>query len=121
MSPCDQTGRMHRKRPILRRPKQVFLSGSFNSWQLIPMSDTSSSAFVTIIEVPVGTHEYKFVVDGDWTYDPLQPQTDDGIGGKNNTISVNSSDRDAFDALDVDMSTTHSLHRLPKDKSLSSK
>ena len=85
------------------------------------MSDTSSSCFVTIIELPLGTHEYKFVVDGDWTYDPTQPQTDDGLGGKNNTISVNSSDRDAFDALDVDMTTTPTVHRLPRDRSFSNK
>ena len=102
MASCDETGKMYKKRPLIRRPKQVFLSGTFNSWQLIPLSDTSSSCFVTIIELPFGTHEYKFVVDGNWTYDPTQSTTDDGIGGKNNKILVNSSDRDAFDALDVD-------------------
>ena len=103
MAQCDDKGRMYKKRPLLRRPKEVFLSGTFNNWQLIPMSDTSSSSFVTIIELPLGTHEYKFVVDGEWTYDPTQPSTEDGIGGKNNSITVNSTDRDAFDALDVDM------------------
>ena len=103
MAQCDDRGRMYKKRPLLRRPKEVFLSGTFNNWQLIPMSDTSSSCFVTIIELPLGKHEYKFVVDGEWTYDPTQPTTEDGIGGKNNSISVNSTDRDAFDALDVDM------------------
>ena len=85
------------------------------------MSDTSSSCFVTIIELPLGTHEYKFVVDGDWTYDPTQPETDDGLGGRNNMITVNSSDRDAFDALDVDMTTTPTLHRLPRDRPFSNK
>ena len=103
MEQCDEIGKMFKRRPILRRPKQVFLSGDFNSWQLIPMSDTSSSCFVTIIELPLGNHEYKFVVDGDWTHDPTQPTIDDGLGGKNNLIAVNATDRDAFDALDVDM------------------
>ena len=103
MTPCDEKGKMYKTRPLLRRPKQVSLSGAFNSWQLIPMSDTSSSCFVTIIELPLGDHEYKFVVDGDWTHDPTQPTVDDGLGGKNNLITVNATDRDAFDALDVDM------------------
>ena len=95
---------MYTKRPILKKPKQVSLSGEFNSWQLIPLSNTfTSSCFVTIIELPLGTHQYKFVVDGDWTFDPTLPSVDDGIGGQNNIITVNSTDRDAFDALDVDM------------------
>ena len=103
MATCNETGKMYKKRPLIRRPKQVFLCGTFNNWQLIPMSDASSSCFVTIIELPLGNHEYKFVVDGKWLHDPTQPTTDDGIGGRNNKILVNSSDRDAFDALDVDM------------------
>ena len=102
MAACDQTGRMYKKKSVLRKPKKVFLSGSFNDWQLIPMS-SSTSAFVTIIELPVGTHEYKFVIDGSWLHDPTQPHTEDGLGGRNNTVTVNSTDRDAFDALDVDM------------------
>ena len=120
MAVCDATGRMYKKRPLLKKPKQVFLSGSFNSWQLIPMS-SSTAAFVTIIELPVGTHEYKFVIDGSWTHDPTQPSTEDGLGGLSNTISVDSTDRDAFDALDVDMTTTPTLHPLPRDRSLTSR
>ena len=57
----------------------------------------STSAFVTIIELPVGVHQYKFVVDGDWLFDPTQ-KVDNDV----NVIQVDATDRDPFDALDVD-------------------
>ena len=65
------------RRVVLKRPTEVYLTGSFNNWQLIPMT-SASSAFVIILELPIGVHHYKFVVDGQWTCDPTQPR--EGLG-----------------------------------------
>lgn len=35
-----------------------------------------------------GKYEYKFIVDGNWYYDIMEPTTDDGYGGKNNVVVV---------------------------------
>jgi len=39
-----------------------------------------------------------------------QPQTDNGIGSKNNIITVKKSDFEVFDALDIDSSTGSTDH-----------
>lgn len=49
--------------------KQVFISGTFNQWQVLPMVK-SHGDFVTIIDLPEGDHQYKFCVDGEWRHDP---------------------------------------------------
>lgn len=49
--------------------KQVFISGTFSDWKILPMV-RSHGDFVTIIDLPEGEHEYKFFVDGEWKHDP---------------------------------------------------
>lgn len=49
--------------------KQVFISGTFSDWKILPMV-RSHGDFVTIIDLPEGEHEYKFYVDGEWKHDP---------------------------------------------------
>ncbi|CAG2119448.1 unnamed protein product, partial [Medioppia subpectinata] len=43
--------------------KEVFITGTFSEWKPIKMCH-SHGDFVAIIDVPEGTHNYKFVVDG---------------------------------------------------------
>lgn len=49
--------------------KQVYISGTFSDWKILPMV-RSHGDFVTIIDLPEGEHEYKFFVDGEWKHDP---------------------------------------------------
>uniref|UniRef100_A0A5F8GXV0 5'-AMP-activated protein kinase subunit beta-1 n=1 Tax=Monodelphis domestica TaxID=13616 RepID=A0A5F8GXV0_MONDO len=49
--------------------KEVYLSGSFNNWTKLPLT-RSHNNFVAILDLPEGEHQYKFYVDGQWTYDP---------------------------------------------------
>lgn len=49
--------------------KQVYISGTFSDWKALPMVK-SHGDFVTIINIPEGDHEYKFLVDGEWKHDP---------------------------------------------------
>lgn len=71
-----------------REAKRVILSGSFNNWSTmkLPMQATSEG---WVIKVPLqpGKHQYKYIVDGWWTTDPINPQAEpDGQGGFNSVI-----------------------------------
>ncbi|XP_032452487.1 5'-AMP-activated protein kinase subunit beta-2 isoform X2 [Nasonia vitripennis] len=81
--------------------KQVFISGTFNDWKTLPMVK-SHGDFVTIIDLPEGEHQYKFFVDGEWRHDPGLKMVDNGMGSKNNCVSVRKSDFEVFQALAKD-------------------
>lgn len=72
--------------------REVFVAGSFNRWDpgqqpLTPRSKTGT--YIASISLPAGTHEYKFVVDGNWQIDPDNPNlTPDGAGSVNNILQV---------------------------------
>lgn len=59
--------------------KEAWLAGDFSGWQPVRMRRNKNGQFVAVMPVPSGTHEYKFLVDGDWTVDP-----------ENSTWSLNS-------------------------------
>jgi len=70
-----------------RGARRVSLVGSFNQWSaegivLEPVSD--GATFAGTVELPPGTHEYMFVVDGRWITDPAaEERRDDGFGRQN--------------------------------------
>lgn len=69
----------------------VFVAGSFNGWnpQADAMKNTQGSVWEITINLKEGSHQYKFVVDGNWINDPNNSnQTPDGVGGFNNVITV---------------------------------
>jgi 1,4-alpha-glucan branching enzyme len=72
--------------------REVFVAGSFNSWDpeqqpLKPHSKTG--VYVATFALPAGTHEYKFIVDGNWQIDPENPSlTPNGEGSFNNILLV---------------------------------
>lgn len=80
---------------------EVMISGTFSEWKTIPMV-RSHSDFVTIIDLPEGEHQYKFYVDGEWKHDPSLKFVDNGMGSKNNMMSVRRSDFEVFQALAKD-------------------
>lgn len=81
--------------------KEVCISGTFTEWKPIPMV-RSHGDFVLILEVPEGSHEYKFYVDGQWAHNPKEPIIDNDMGTKNNLIQVSRSDFEVFEALAMD-------------------
>jgi len=53
--------------------KEVFVAGTFNNWNPTAnaMKDNPGSGHCkAALRVPVGTHEYKFIVNGEWRMDP---------------------------------------------------
>ena len=49
---------------------QVYLAGSFRNWQPVPMKKQQDGRYALDLKLTPGTHEYKFVIDGQWTTDP---------------------------------------------------
>jgi 1,4-alpha-glucan branching enzyme len=53
----------------------VFVAGSFNGWHpsTMPLERQADGRWVAEVVLEAGRHEYRFVVDGQWTDDPLSP------------------------------------------------
>jgi len=57
----------------LRSPggaQEVLVAGSFSHWKPLAMKRQRDGSFALTVAVPLGTHEYRFIVDGNWTPDP---------------------------------------------------
>jgi 1,4-alpha-glucan branching enzyme len=50
----------------------VFLAGSFNDWSptATPMKKDVDGDWIASLPLARGRYEYKFVVDGEWCYEP---------------------------------------------------
>ncbi|CAK9159891.1 unnamed protein product, partial [Ilex paraguariensis] len=74
---------------------QVSLCGSFSGWTEIPMIllEGSSMVFQIICDLPLGYHQYRFLVDGVWRFNDSDQGCciQDEYGTINNIILVKSS------------------------------
>ena len=85
-----------------RHAKEVYLVGSFNHWKAkIPLRK-SQETFYTIVDLPEGDHEYKFLVDGQWKHDSHMPSKSNQYGSFNNILSVKKTDFEVLEALALD-------------------
>ncbi len=69
----------------------VFVAGTFTDWKarrkLAPTH--KQGVYAADLMLPPGTHEYKFVVDGQWRADPRCTNwVPDGLGSLNSVIRV---------------------------------
>jgi 1,4-alpha-glucan branching enzyme len=70
---------------------EVFLVGSFNNWdpRATALQKDGDGCYETIVSLPVGRHEYKFLVNGDWLTDALcQECVPNEFGSLNNVVEV---------------------------------
>lgn len=94
------------------QPREVFVGGSFNKWQLVRMHGSAMATgrprgggvkepsgpccnWIIIIDLPEGQHQYKFKVDREWIHNPKEKTVPDGMGGYNNVVTVRKSDFEA--------------------------
>jgi 1,4-alpha-glucan branching enzyme len=73
------------------KAKTVHLAGEFNHWDTTahPLKKDADGKWSTTIQLEAGKHPYKFIVDGEWRLDPLNPDfQDDGAGNLNSIRSV---------------------------------
>ncbi|GLI62271.1 hypothetical protein VaNZ11_004878 [Volvox africanus] len=66
----------------------VEVEGSFDNWTTRQPLQKSGKDFTIIKLLPPGVYQYKFIVDGEWKYDPNQPAMFDEMRNVNNVIEV---------------------------------
>ncbi len=72
----------------------VNLAGSMNGWSAdsTPLKNDGKGHWSVVVPLEAGEHQYKFVVDGNWTQDPANGQSvSDGYGGSNSAVTVDAS------------------------------
>lgn len=71
--------------------EMVYVTGSFTNWKqwfLMNRSDKNSGEFRLSLELPLGIHQFKFIVDSHWRCSLDYPQINDGRGNINNQIDT---------------------------------
>ena len=71
--------------------QKVFLAGDFTDWEknARPMRRSKAGGpFVATLTLPEGTHEYKFIVDGNWHADPKADMVQNRFGTHNSVVTV---------------------------------
>ncbi len=68
--------------------KRVCVAGSFNGWSssTTPLAATGKGRWLRDLWLPPGAHEYLFVVDGAWVFDPKATDYVPNIFGGMNTV-----------------------------------
>lgn len=62
----------------------VKLSGAWNGWMTIQMYHEGGGMWSVVTPVPVGSHQFKFVVDGEWKHSTRHPTVGDDPNTMNN-------------------------------------
>ncbi len=71
------------------RATSVRLAGSFTNWEpTFELREAAPGVWTAILPVPLGVHDYAFLVDGTWQPDPYAPQVNDGFGGRNSRLAL---------------------------------
>ena len=68
----------------------VRLAGTFTNWQPeYELHQSSPGIWTVTLPLPLGVHDYAFVIDGQrWVADPYAQMVDDGFGGTNSRIAI---------------------------------
>jgi chromosome partitioning protein len=73
----------------------VRIAGDFNGWvpdkgvRSLIESDGQVRVWTKILQLPPGTYQYRYVVDGEWREDPENPEIISGsVGGRNSILVV---------------------------------
>ena len=69
---------------------RVQLAGSFTEWQpAYELHEAAPGLWTITVPLPVGVHDYAFVIDGQqWVHDPFAQQVYDGFGGVNSRVAL---------------------------------
>jgi hypothetical protein len=72
--------------------KEVYVVGDFNNWtagESSRMASKGDGIWETAVPLKAGSYRYKFVVDGQWTQDPRNSQTESNpFGGVDSVLVV---------------------------------
>lgn len=72
--------------------REVCLAGDFNQWKPreLRLKHTNGAKWEIEVMLSPGTHEYLFVVDGEWEPDPEADTVSNSFGTKHSVIHVDS-------------------------------
>ena len=77
------------------RAGDVRIAGDFNGWvpdkgvRSMIEAEGTSRVWTKILQLPPGTYQYRYVVDGEWREDPENPEvTTSSVGGRNSVLVV---------------------------------
>ena len=70
--------------------QEAWVAGSFSAWERIRLERREEGVLSAVVELEPGSHQYKFLVDGEWRLDPSSGEAtvDNGLGSCNNVITV---------------------------------
>lgn len=69
--------------------KGVELMCEFNGWKAVAMTKGEDGIWKVKIDLPTGTHAYKFLVDGkDWVMDPENSAKKSVDGAENSAVEI---------------------------------
>lgn len=69
--------------------QKVEIAGQFTNWNSVQLDKHENGEWQTVCNLAPGEYEYKFVVDGKWIKDPLNPlSVDDNYGGESSVMIV---------------------------------
>lgn len=68
----------------------VFVTGAWDNWSTkTPLRRTGpADPFTAVLSMPIGVHQYKYIVDGNWMHNKSLPTETDQHGNLNNIIDV---------------------------------
>jgi len=76
------------------RARDVRIAGDFNGWvpdkgvRSVTEQTGGEQVWTKILQLPPGTYQYRYVVDGDWCEDPSNPHQAPGRVGERNSVLV---------------------------------
>ena len=77
---------------LARNAKDVRLVGDFTDWEARPIimdrMKPRSRTFGAVVDLPPGTYQYKFIVDGEWVEDPKAESVANDFDTSNSVITV---------------------------------
>lgn len=71
------------------RVSKAAIAGDFTGWKPTAMRKQKDGTFSVSIAVPAGRHEYKYILDGNWTHDPdVRDAVHNSYGSLNSVVTV---------------------------------
>lgn len=66
----------------------VYVTGAWDSWSEKVLLTRNGTEHVAVLSLPVGSYQFKFVVDGNWRHNPALSTETDQHGNLNNIVVV---------------------------------
>jgi len=70
-----------------RNVRDVSVAGTFNNWTPTSLK-RKYRRWETSLQVVPGSHQYRFIVDGQWRHDHKKPKVENDVGSHNNIMTV---------------------------------